>query len=92
MRDRDELDEAMEGAMSLLPVEVEKVDAIESRDRHDDPEDEVVVVLAVEVDMNDDATELRRDSMACENMRWMTCGGCLASNASICRIDSSGMS
>jgi hypothetical protein len=75
----------MEGAMSLLPVDEEKVDARESRDRHDDPEDAEEVVLEVEVDMKDDATELRpklyqqqssrrtrthiRDSMACENMR-----------------------
>jgi hypothetical protein len=67
--EREELEEAMEGAMSLLPVDEEKVDARESRDRHDDPEDAEEVVLEVEVDMKDDATELRRDSMACENMR-----------------------
>lgn len=57
--DRDELDEAMEGAMSLLPVELEKVDAMERRDRHDDPEEEVAVELVVVVDMKDEAVELR---------------------------------
>lgn len=58
--EREELDDAIEGAMSLLPpVEEEKVDAMESRERHDEPEEEVVVVLAVDVDMKDEATELR---------------------------------
>jgi hypothetical protein len=71
MREREELEEAMDGAMSLLPVDEEKVDAIESRDRHDEPEDADELVLEVDVDMNDDATELRRDSIACENMRWI---------------------
>jgi len=42
--------------------------------------------------MKEEATELRRDSKVCENMRWIMCGGCLASRASMCRIDSSGMS
>lgn len=75
----------MEGAMSLLPVEEEKVDAIESRDRHDEDDEDVVLVLAVDVDMKDEATELRpnssqmtrtqkttsnvRDSKVCENIR-----------------------
>jgi hypothetical protein len=45
--------------VSLLPVDDEKVDAIESRDRHDDPDEDVVVELAVLVDMNDEAVELR---------------------------------
>lgn len=49
----------MEPRVSLLPVEDEKVDAIESRDRHDDPDEDVVVELAVLVDMNDEAVELR---------------------------------
>jgi hypothetical protein len=49
----------MEGALSLLPMDEEKVDAIDSRDRHDDPEEDVVVELAVLVDMNDEAVELR---------------------------------
>jgi hypothetical protein len=57
--EREELDDAMEGAISLLPVEDEKVDARESRDRHDEPEDDVEFVLDVAVDMKDDATELR---------------------------------
>lgn len=57
--EREELDEATEGAMSLLPVELENVDAIESRDRHDDPEDDVEFVLEVAVDIKDEATELR---------------------------------
>jgi hypothetical protein len=54
--------------VSLLPVDDEKVDAIESRDRHDDPDEDVVVELAVLVDMNDEAVELRRESIACENI------------------------
>lgn len=57
--DRDEFDEAMEEAASLLPVADEKVDAIESRDRHDDPDEDVVWELDVAVDMKDEATELR---------------------------------
>lgn len=57
--DRDELDDAMDGAISLLPVdtenpvEVEKVDATERRDRNDEPVDEV------KDDAKDEATELR---------------------------------
>lgn len=88
MREREEVEEAMDGAMSLLPVDEEKVDAIESRDRHDEPEDADELVLEVDVDIKDEATELRpgscqqqphqsaaaqdvRDSIACENMRWI---------------------
>jgi hypothetical protein len=67
--EREELDDAIEGAISLLPVELEKEDAMESRDRHDEPEDDVEFVLDVAVDMKDEATELRRDSRVCENMR-----------------------
>jgi len=78
--------------MSLPPEELEKVDAIENRERHDEPEDDDEFVLEVAVDMKEEATELRRDSKVCENMRWIMCGGCLASRASMCRIDSSGMS
>jgi hypothetical protein len=62
--EREEDDEAIEGAMSLLPVAVEKVEAIERRDRHDDPEEDVVLELEVVVDMKDEATELRPG--ACE--------------------------
>jgi hypothetical protein len=78
--------------MSLLPVELEKVDARESRDRHDEDDDEVEFVLDVAVDMKDEATELRRDSNVWENIRWIKCGGCFANSASMCRMDSSGMS
>jgi hypothetical protein len=55
----EELDDAIDGAASLLLVEDEKVDAIESRDRHDEPEDDVEFVLDVAVDMKEEATELR---------------------------------
>lgn len=37
-------------------------------------------------------TKYIRESIACENILWIICGGCLASRASMCRIDSSGMS
>lgn len=37
-------------------------------------------------------TNYIRESNACENILWMIWGGCLASRASMCRIDSSGMS
>jgi tryptophanyl-tRNA synthetase len=66
--ERDDDEEAMEPRVSLLPVDDEKVDAIESRDRHDEPDEDVVVELAVLVDMNDEAVELRRESIACENI------------------------
>jgi hypothetical protein len=58
MRERDELDDAIE-AMSLLEVELEKEDAMESRERHDEDEDDVELVLEVAVDMKEEATELR---------------------------------
>jgi hypothetical protein len=45
--------------MSLPPEELEKVDARESRERHDDPEEDDELVLEVAVDMKEDATELR---------------------------------
>jgi hypothetical protein len=57
--EREELDEAIEGAMSLPPEELENVDARESRERHDDPEEDDELVLEVAVDMKEDATELR---------------------------------
>lgn len=57
--EREELEDAMDGAMSLLAVDVEKVDAIESRERHDEPDEDEELVLAVEVETKDEATELR---------------------------------
>lgn len=45
--------------MSLFPVDDENVDAMERRDRHDDPEEVVVEELAVLVDIKDEAVELR---------------------------------
>lgn len=45
--------------MSLPPEELEKVDAIENRERHDEPEDDDEFVLEVAVDMKEEATELR---------------------------------
>jgi hypothetical protein len=68
--EREELDDAIEGVMSLLPVELEKVDAMESRDRHDEPEDEVEFVLDVAVDMKDEATELRPEIMLARKGLW----------------------
>jgi hypothetical protein len=56
------LDDATEGAISLLPVELEKEDAIDSRERHDEPDDDVEFVLDVAVDMKEEATELRPGS------------------------------
>lgn len=57
--DRDEDEDAMEGALLLLLVEDEKDDAIDNRDRHDDPDEDVADELAVLVDMKDEAVELR---------------------------------
>lgn len=54
----DEADDATEGAVSLLPVGFENVDAIDNRDRHDEPDDEVELVAVVFVDTRDDM-ELR---------------------------------
>lgn len=54
---RDAAEDATEGA-SLLPVELENVDAIDNRDRHDEPDDEVELVAVVFVDARDDI-ELR---------------------------------
>lgn len=76
----------------LVVDEEEKAEAIDKRERHDELDEEVAAELAVLVDMKDEAVEVRRESMACENMRWIRWGGCFASRASICRIDSSGMS
>lgn len=79
----------MDGAISLLPlveveklVEVERVDATERRDRKEELDDPVY----------DEAIELRFESMTCWNIRKTTCGGCLLSRASTCRIESSGKS
>jgi hypothetical protein len=51
--------EEFEDAILLPPEELENVEAIESRERHDDPEDEDEFVLVVAVDMKEDAMELR---------------------------------
>jgi hypothetical protein len=59
----EEVDDAIDGAASLLLVEDEKEDAMESRDRHDEPDDDVELVLEVAVDMNEEATELRPESL-----------------------------
>ena len=42
-----------------MPLADEKVDAIESRDRHDDAEEDVADEVAVLVDMKDEAVEFR---------------------------------
>ncbi len=59
--DREDEDEAIDGVidMSLFTEAVEKVDAIERRDLQDDAEEEVALELVVEVDMKEEATELR---------------------------------
>jgi hypothetical protein len=57
--ERDDDEEAMELRISLRPEDEEKVEAMESRDRHDEADEDVVVELAVLVDMNDEAVELR---------------------------------
>lgn len=57
--EREEFEEATDPDMSLPPEELEKVDASESRERHDEPEEDDMVVLEVAVDMKDEATELR---------------------------------
>lgn len=57
--EREDVEEATEVLMSLLPVELENVEARESRERHDEPEEEDELVLEVAVDMKDEATELR---------------------------------
>lgn len=85
-------------------VEVERLDCMDRREwyevvvevrkdgageRKDEP---VEAVVDMDEAVCEDATELRRLSMACWNMRWIMSGRCLASKASMCRIDSSGMS
>jgi hypothetical protein len=92
-RSEDE-DDAKEEVLLLLLLleEVEKVDVIDRRERHDEADEVVVEELTVLVDIKDKAAELRRESRACENMRWIRWGGCLASRASMCRMDSSGIS
>jgi len=57
--EREDIDDALEGAALLLRVDDEKVDAIERRDRHDELEAEVALELAVLVDMKEEAVELR---------------------------------
>jgi hypothetical protein len=51
--------EEFEDAILLPPEELEKVEAMESRERHDDPEEDDEFVLVVAVDMKEDAVELR---------------------------------
>jgi hypothetical protein len=51
--------EEFEDAILLPPDELEKVEAMESRDRHDDPDEDDEFVLEVAVDMKEEATELR---------------------------------
>jgi hypothetical protein len=72
MRERDELDDAME-AMSLLPDELEKEEAMERRERHDEAEDDVEFVLDVAVDMKEEATELRPGAR--KRKGWVLWGG-----------------
>lgn len=69
--DRDELDDAIDGAISLLPVEVvekpvdvEKVDATERRDRNEEPVDDV------KDEAKDDATELRPEKREPKYRGW----------------------
>lgn len=59
IREREELEEAIEEAVSLLTVAEEKVEAMDRRDRHDELEDEVAFELIVFVDMKDEALECR---------------------------------
>ena len=59
MREREEDEEAMDGAMSLLTDAVEKVEAIDRRERHDEAEEEVALEVEVDVDMKEEAVELR---------------------------------
>lgn len=51
---RDDVEEATDEAVSLRPVELENVEAIESRDRHDEPDDDVEFVAVVLVDARDE--------------------------------------
>lgn len=55
---REDADEATECTPSLRPVDDENVDVIDSRERHDEPDDEVELVAVVFVDASDDM-ELR---------------------------------
>jgi hypothetical protein len=72
----------MEGAIPLLPVDVEKVEATESRDDNRERSEEFE-------ELYDEAIDERRESITCWNIRWINCGGCLWRSASTCRIDSS---
>ena len=58
-------------------------------DRNDEPPKEASDTVE---EACEDATELRRLSIACWNIRWIISGRCLASKASMCRIESSGIS
>lgn len=53
----------MEGALSLLPVELENVDASDRRERHDEPDDDVELVAVVFMDARDEI-ELRPRGMS----------------------------
>jgi hypothetical protein len=53
-----EVEETKEEALSLCPVELENVEPIENRDRHDEPDDDVEFVAVVLMDANDEI-ELR---------------------------------
>lgn len=57
--EREDEEEAIDGAISLLPEAVEKVDAIDRRDLHDEAEEEVALEEVVDVDMKEEAVELR---------------------------------
>lgn len=57
--ERDEDDEAMGECLLLLLLDEENVDVIDSRERHDEPDEEVADELTVLVDMKDEAVELR---------------------------------
>lgn len=57
--ERDEDDEAMGERLLLLLLDEEKVDVIDRRERHDEPDEVVADELTVLVDMKDEAVELR---------------------------------
>lgn len=57
----DDRDDAIDGAIPLLPVDVEKLDATERRDDSRDRSDELE-------ELYDDAIEFRRESMTCWNI------------------------
>ena len=53
--ERDEVDELLEGAPSLLLDKVENVDVIDRRDRHDEFDDDEDLVEVLFVDVKDGA-------------------------------------